>query len=79
METDLRLAYGPSGTTWISRRPEKGKDICDYARYYIEERKGSARVGQEDHDYYKERIVNLIYNSGLKCGYEAPSRGLLMT
>ena len=51
---------------------KKGKDICDYARYYIEERKGSARVGQSDHDFYKERIVNLLYNNGLKCGYEAP-------
>ena len=50
----------------------QGKAICDYASYYIEERKGSARVGQSDHDYYKERIVNLLYNNGLKCGYEAP-------
>ena len=55
-----------------STSPEQGRDICDYARYYIEERKGSARVGQSDHDYYKERIVNLLYNNGLKCGYEAP-------
>ena len=51
---------------------KKGKDICDYARYYIEERKATERVGQSDHDFYKERIVNLLYNNGLKCGYEAP-------
>ena len=51
---------------------ENGKNICEYVRYYIEERKGSARVGQDVHDYYKDRIVNLIYNNGLECGYKAP-------
>ena len=51
---------------------KKGKDICDYARYYIEDRKAPERVGQSDHDFYKERIVNLLYNNGLKCGHEAP-------
>ena len=55
-----------------STSSKKGRNICDYVRYYIEDRKGATRVGQSDHDYYKGRIIDLLYNNGLKCSYEPP-------
>jgi len=61
--------------TWKTASPQrrKGIQICDYVDYYLNDRKSPSRVGQADHDKYEDRIVNMLYNNGLECGYDEPA------
>jgi hypothetical protein len=46
--------------------------ICDYAKTYITAKRGKIRVEGDTHSSYEDLIVNLLYNNGLKCGYDKP-------
>ena len=61
--------------TWktASQQRREGIQICDYVNYYLNDRKSANKVGQAEHERYEDRIVNLLYNNGLECGYKEPA------
>jgi|GEM_PF-1685695 len=65
--------------TWetASQQRREGIQICLRLNYYLNDRKSPSRVGQADHDKYEDRIVNMLYNNGLQCGYDEPASEFL--
>mgnify|MGYP007113700621 CR=1 FL=1 len=57
---------------WDWADDQVGLDMCNYARYYVNERKSVARVGQDEHDRYVALIADLVFNNGMSCGLPTP-------